>query len=110
MRTLENLELVELAVSKDATLILFGGPDCGVCKVLHPQLEELVDTHFPEMKSIYVDCKTTPETCAQYGVFSLPVVKVYIESMLVFEAFGSFSLKELVDTLQRPYSMWKNAK
>lgn len=110
MKVVESLDQIESMVTKGAVFILFGGPDCGVCKVLRPQLDILVKEDFPEMESIYVDCEKSPETCAQYGVFSLPVVKVYIEGMLVFEVFGSFSLKQLADSLERPYSMWLGSR
>ena len=70
-----------------------------VCKSIRPQLKAMLDEHFPKMQSVYVDCETSPEICAQFSVFSLPVVKVFIEDKLIAEEFGSFSISQLKETL-----------
>ena len=66
-----------------------------MCKSIRPQLKAMLDEHFPKMQSVYVDCKTSPEICAQFSVFSLPVVKVFIEDKLIVEEFGSFRFLSL---------------
>ncbi len=65
-----------------------------------------LEERFPEMQSAYVDCETSPKICAQFSVFSLPVVKVFIEDKLIVEEFGAFSISQLKEKLVRPYSMW----
>ncbi len=106
MESITNISMIENLSSKDAILILFGGPTCGVCKSIRPQLEAMLKEHFPEMQSVYVDCETSPEICAQFSVFSLPVVKIFIENKLMAEEFGAFSISQLKEKLDRPYSMW----
>ena len=106
MKNITDIALIENLLSKGALFILFGGPTCGVCKSIRPQLEALLEEHFPEMNSAYIDCETSPEICAQFSVFSLPVVKVFIEDKLIVKEFGAFSISQLKEKLDRPYSMW----
>ena len=106
MKLITDIALIENQSSQGALFVLFGGPSCGVCKSIRPQLEAMLKEHFPKMQSAYVDCATSPEICAQFSVFSLPVVKVFIENKLVAEEFGAFSLSALKQKLDRPYSMW----
>ncbi len=106
MKNIADITLIENLSSKGSLFILFGGPTCGVCKSLRPQLKAMLDEQFPEMNSVYVDCEASPEICAQFSVFSLPVVKVFIEDKLIVEEFGAFSVFQLKEKLVRFYSMW----
>lgn len=106
MKNFTDIALIEKLSSKGALFILFGGPTCGVCKSIRPQLKTMLAEHFPEMQSAYIDCETSPEICAQFSVFSLPAVKVFIEDKLIEEEFGAFSISQLKVKLDRPYSMW----
>ena len=106
MKSITDISLIEDLSSKGALFILFGGPACGVCKSIRPQLKVMLEEHFPEMQSAYVDCETSPEICAQFSVFSLPVVKVFIDNKLIAEEFGAFSIYQLKEKLDRPYSLW----
>ena len=107
MQDITDINLLKRQASEGALFILFGSATCSVCKSLRPQLQEMLKHSFPEMHSAYVDCGTSPEICAQYGVFSLPVVKAYINDMMIAEEVGAFSIKQLVQTLERPYTMWR---
>jgi len=62
----------------------------------------------PLIQAAYVDCQASPEISAQYGVFSLPVIKVYMGNQLVAERAGVFSLQQLLQDLERIYSIWKS--
>ena len=105
MQTITELEILEQMKAEGALFILFGGEHCNVCHTLRPQLISLLDKHFPDMRAVYVDCEASPEICAQHSVFSLPVVKVYIDSMLIAEDARAFSLRELMQRIERPYAM-----
>lgn len=109
MKNVTDIGLIENQVSKNAVFILFGGEACNVCKNIRPQLTAMLEQNFPDIRSVYVDCEVSPEICAQYGVFSLPVMKVYIEGMLIAEEVGAFSIRQLMQALERPYSMWKTS-
>jgi len=107
MHTVTELDILEQMKAEGALFILFGGEHCNVCHTLRPQLRSLLDEHFPDMRAVYVDCEVSPEICAQHSVFSLPVVKVYIDGMLVAENARAFSPGELMLRIERPYAIWK---
>lgn len=107
MQTLSTPSQIEQLKSQQAALILFGGPQCGVCQVIKPKIESQMAQQFPDIALAYVDCEQNPDICAQHGVFSLPVTKLYIEGQLSLEMARSFSLMELSAQVGRIYQLWK---
>jgi len=107
MQTDASCQQIEHLKSTHAVLLLFGGPQCGVCRAIKPKLEFLMGQRYPEIAMVYVDCAHSPDICAQHGVFSLPVVQLYIEGHLYLERGRSFSLVELGAEIDRIYSLWK---
>lgn len=108
MQTINSAQALQQLQATVPVLILFGGPTCSVCKSLSIKLDELLPQQFPLIESVYVDCHASPEISAQYGVFSLPVIKVYMGNQLVAERAGVFSLQQLLQDLERIYSIWKS--
>jgi len=108
MQNITDIYLLNQIKSNDAVFILFGSAQCSVCKSILPQLETMLNQQFPEMRGIYIDCEKSPEICAQNSVFTLPVVTAYIDGKKIAEQARSFSIKQLAQSLERPYSMWKN--
>ncbi|MDH5517594.1 MAG: thioredoxin family protein [Gammaproteobacteria bacterium] len=107
MQTITDCETLERLTAKHAVFILFGGQHCGVCQTLKPQLSAMIEQRFPEMIGVYVECEKSAYLCAQHSVFTLPVVKAYIDGMKVAEMARSFSIKQLEQAIERPYSMWQ---
>jgi thioredoxin-like negative regulator of GroEL len=107
MQTDLTCQQIEHLKSTQATLLLFGGPQCGVCQAIRPKLERLLAQQYPEIEMVYVDCADSPDICAQHGVFSLPVVQLYIEGHVYLERGRSFSLLELDAEIERIYRLWK---
>ena len=110
MQNISDAATLEQMKTEAAVFVLFGGAHCNVCHSLRPQLQAMLDQHFTEMHAVYVDCGISAELCAHHGVFSLPAVKVFIEGMLVVEAARVFSIRELMQRIQRPYTMWLDAR
>ena len=109
MQTINNSQTLHQLQASATVLILFGGPTCSVCKSLSFKLDQLLPQQFPLIEPVYVDCQASPEISAQYGVFSLPVIMVYIDNQLVAERAGVFSLQQLLQDLQRIYAIWQSA-
>ena len=102
-------ELVKMKAS-GAVFILFGGKQCNVCDVLRPQLENMLESHYPDITSAYIDCEVSQEICAQHSVFTLPVVQFYIEGKKVSEFARSFSIEQLRQSMHRSYIMWRESR
>lgn len=108
MQHITDINLLNDMKSTGAVFILFGGKHCAICQNIRPQLTAMLEQQFPNMQGIYVDCEISPDICAQHSVFSLPVVKAYIDGMKIAEEVRAFSIKQLAQTLERPYAMWKS--
>ncbi len=99
------MDLESLISKQPAVMVLFGGPDCGVCHAIRPRLEALVTEAFPNMQFVYVDCADDPATCAQHMVFTVPVVKVWLDGRLAGEWARAFSVDAIRAALKRPYEL-----
>lgn len=105
MNSVDNFETLTYLINENkATMVLFGGEQCGICHAIKPKLDEMIATNFPEMTSIYADCQKHLSLGAQSSVFSLPVVRVYFDGQLFIEEFKAFSLVKLSKDIERPYN------
>jgi thioredoxin-like negative regulator of GroEL len=101
--------LSELIQQHDALLILFGAPTCRVCSDIKPHLFAAVKEAYPIMNTVYVNCNDEVDTCAQHGIFSLPVVHVYLQGQKFIEKGRVFSIAGLIDELVRPMQLMQAA-
>ena len=108
MQHITDINLLDDMKSNGALFILFGGKHCTICQSIRPHISAMLEQQFPAMQGIYIDCVISPDICAQHSVFSLPVVKAYIDGMKIAEEVRVFSIKQLAQTIERPYTMWKN--
>jgi thioredoxin-like negative regulator of GroEL len=106
MLVIDDFEKLEELKANGAVLILFGGERCAVCQSVRAKLEPMLEQRFARLNLAYVDCEKSTDICARCGVFSLPVVKVYIEGMLVAEAARVFGINDLITRIERPYALW----
>jgi len=107
MQEITDIEKLAELKSSDAVFILFGGKQCNVCHVLRPQLENMLESHYPDITSAYIDCEVSSEICAQHSVFTLPVVQFYIEGKKATEFARSFSIEQVKQSMQRSYTIWR---
>lgn len=110
MHEITGTENIDAIKTSSAVVILFGGKQCAVCHSLRPRLEAMLQSQYPDVSSVYIDCEVSPGICAQHGVFSLPVVQFYIEGMKVCEFARSFSVEQLQQSMQRTYTMWHESR
>lgn len=110
MEILSTLDEFQQQRQRGALLVLFGGVHCGVCQALKPKIRQLVEERFPGIVLAYVDCEQSREICAQQGVFSLPVLKLFIEGQMHLEMARNFSLQELTARITRVYELWLAAR
>ena len=84
-----------------ALLVLYGGAHCGVCQAIRPRIEAQMAEHFGTVALAYVDCAEAPAVCAQQGVFTLPVLRLYVQGKLTLEYARSFSLQQVWGDMER---------
>ncbi|MDD3739423.1 MAG: thioredoxin family protein [Lentimicrobiaceae bacterium] len=74
---------------------------CGVCRVLGGKIEQMLAESFPKFELCVVDTVTEPEKAASYGVFSVPVVLLYIDGKEYIREVGNISVYELKSKFER---------
>ena len=109
-RSVNDADTLQQAIAEaKAALVYFSGPDCNVCKVLRPKLMELAQARYPEMERIYVDVAAQPALGVAHSVFAVPTVLVFLEGREFARKSRAFSPVELMDDLERPWSLMMDA-
>jgi thioredoxin 1 len=85
--------------------LYFSGKSCGVCHALRPRVEDMFTEEFPQVPLLEIATDEQPEMTAQFSVFTLPVLIIYIEGREGSRFARSFSLGEVREALERPYHM-----
>ena len=100
LEDLKNVIRTEVGV-----LLYFSGENCNVCHSLRPKFKNLFDDKFGNIKQIYLDTHKNPEISANYGVFSVPTMLVFLDGREFVREGRSVSIYKLEENLQRPYNM-----
>jgi len=105
-KTIDNLEDFN-AVLKDnlGVLIYYSNETCNVCKVLKPQIIEMLEKQYPKVPFYYVDITETPEIAAQTQVFTIPTIVVYFDGKETIRKSRHIGIGELSESISRPYNM-----
>jgi len=101
--TLEELQTT--IKTEVGVLLYFSGENCNVCHALRPKFKELFDAEFPQLKQIYLDAHENAEVSAQYQVFSVPTMIVFMDGREFAREGRTVSLQQLKEKLARPYGM-----
>ena len=81
-------------------LVDFWADWCGPCKVLGPILERLADQHRDEWVLAKLDTEEHPTISAQYGIRSIPNVKLFVDGRVTDEFTGAVPEPKVVEWLQ----------
>lgn len=101
-----TLEELQNTIRKEVGVLLyFSGENCNVCHALRPKFKEVFDANFPQLKQIYLDAHENPEISANFQVFSVPTMIVFMDGKEFAREGRSVSLHQLTEQLRRPYEM-----
>ena len=98
----------EFTSNNEASLIYFSIPQCNVCKVLKPKVQELLNNKFPKIKMAYVDCELLKEVSAQNRIFAVPSILFFLDGKEFIRKSRNISIAEFSEELQRPYELYFN--
>ena len=105
MQTVQSLEaLNRLARENDMLLIYCSGGNCGVCRVLLPKLERMLEK-FPRVAAVKMDVDTNPEMAANFQIFSIPAVLLLVQGKETVREAGILSLTTLEQRIARYQSL-----
>jgi len=99
--TSANFASEVLSVKGIPVLVDFWAPWCGPCQMQVPIVEELAKSIGPKAKVFKVDVDENPDLAGQYGIMSVPALKVFKDGELVEEATGVHSKPQLMEVISR---------
>ena len=80
-------------------LVDFWASWCGPCQMMNPVIQELAKTYEGQITVGKVNVDEQPRTAAQYGIQSIPTIKVYKEGQIVDQVTGAVPKNVLIDKL-----------
>jgi putative thioredoxin len=99
---LENFEAAVLQASRNAPVVVdFWAPWCQPCLALKPMLEKLAEEFGGRFLLAKINSDENPEIAQQFGVRSVPTVKVVFEGRIVDEFTGALPEPELRAFIER---------
>ncbi|RAV17862.1 thioredoxin [Paenibacillus contaminans] len=88
-------------VKDGLVLVDFWAPWCGPCKMIAPILEELSGKMGDAVTIAKVNVDDNPETAGQYGIMSIPTLKLFKDGVDVTTLVGARPLAELEATIKQ---------
>lgn len=93
------------AKANKAVAIYFHSPECSVCNVLLPKLDNMLMEYFPKLPLCVIKANEMLELCASLQVFAYPSVLIYFEGKETLRLSRNINLASLSKMLERPYDL-----
>lgn len=85
----EDAFKAEVLDSDIPVLVDFFADWCGPCKMLGPVLEQLEGTYEGKFVLAKINVDDSPALAAEYGIASIPAVKLFVGGNVVAESVGN---------------------
>ena len=100
MIILQNADDFKAYVDQAPVLLIeIGSKTCAPCGAIQNRIELWHQAH-PESQYLYIPVEQFRNLCAQLGIFSVPVVLVYVQGKLTLRECGFFGLNELLSKVE----------
>ena len=90
-----------LEVKDIPVLVDFWAPWCGPCQTQGPIVDELADEIGDKAKIFKVNVDDNTELASQYGIMSIPALKVFKNGEVVEEMVGVHDKQQLKEVLEK---------
>lgn len=103
---MQNIEEIQNIVKEHpAVMLYFSAPTCNVCHALKPKLLEAIGKNFENFEVISVDTSTSQEIAAQFSVFAIPTVLIFLDGREFLRKSRHMSVDEVIKEIKRPYEI-----
>jgi len=89
----------------EMVLLYFGGESCNVCRDMFPKLEKMLSL-YPKIKLLKAEPEILPKLAADYQVFSVPAIILWIQGKVTVREAGIISLNLLETRIARYYHLF----
>jgi len=90
-----------LDVKDIPVLVDFWAPWCGPCQMQGPILDALADEIGDKAKIFKVNVDNDNELAGQYGIMSIPALKIFKNGEFVEDLAGVHQKKQLIDVIEK---------
>lgn len=90
----------EVIKSDRPALVDFWAPWCGPCQMMGPIIEDLAKEMGDSAKVGKINVDENPQTSQQYGVMSIPTIKIFKGGQIVKEFVGVQDVSTLKEALK----------
>ena len=82
------------------TVIYFTGTECGACEVIKKRIEEILK-EYSNVNCYEINGEENVEIAARYGVFSLPILLLFIEGKETLRIGRNIDFLEFEKSIER---------
>lgn len=100
-------ELHKLINDNDMMLVYFGSGSCSVCNAMKPKIEKLL-LKYSKVKGVRVEVENSVELSANFNVFTIPVVILFIQGKETIRKARIISIENLEQEISRYYELFYN--
>lgn len=86
------------------TVIYFTGTSCGACEVIKKKIEEILEG-YPNVNCYEINGEENVDIAARYGVFSLPILLLFIEGKETIRVGRNIDFLEFERSVERYNSL-----
>lgn len=98
----ENIE--KLKNHSDMLMVYFGDDSCSVCVSMKPKLIKMLES-YPNIKFLNINPNENRKLAAEYNIFAIPVIILYIQGKETIREARIISLDNLEVKIKRYYEM-----
>lgn len=96
----KELSFDEVIKNNNIVILEFGSELCGACKSIDYKLSNWLD-EIGGIEGYYVPSEENMELAASLGIFTSPVVLVYVDGKLAIREAGYFGLEQIQNDIIR---------
>lgn len=97
-------EVVKLIKDNKMSIIYFTGSACGACEAIKGKIESILK-EYPKIVCREINGEKYIDLAAEYGIFSLPIMLLFIEGKEFLRVGRNVNLLELRGDIERYYNM-----